>query len=158
MNQDVMFSSNTNDWATPAWLFEDLDTEFNFTLDPCATADTAKCEKYYTQEDDGLSKNWQTETVFMNPPYGREISSWMKKAHKSYLGGATVVCLVPARTDTQWWHDYAMKASEIRLIKGRIKFLQNGAEVCGAPFPSAIVIFEAEQENQVPKFSAYYKE
>lgn len=145
MSENLFFSSASNDWETPAWLFEELDEIFGFTLDPCASAATAKCDKFYTIEDDGLSKHWLGEVVFMNPPYGREIASWMRKAHKEHCKGVTVVCLVPARTDTKWWHDYVMQASEIVFIKGRIKFLHNGEELSSAPFPSAIVIFDEEQ-------------
>lgn len=133
-----LFSSNTNEWATPQELFDGLDREFGFTLDPCATDENAKCGKYYTKNDDGLSKSWAGETVFMNPPYGKEIAKWAKKAHDEWANNnATVVCLVPARTDTAYWHDYFMKG-DIRFIRGRVKF-------CGgkysAPFPSAIVIY-----------------
>jgi site-specific DNA-methyltransferase (adenine-specific) len=135
----VHFSSNSNEWATPKSLFDTLDEEFLFTLDPCATKDNAKCSKFYTQEDDGLSQNWSNERVFMNPPYGREIGKWMKKASESYGKGKakSIVCLVPSRTDTKWWHDYAMKG-EITFIKGRLKF---GNVTNSAPFPSAIVVF-----------------
>ena len=118
--------------------FNKLNTEFNFTLDPCATAENAKCSKFYTLEDDGLAQDWLNEIVFMNPPYGRQIKHWIKKAFDESLKGAIVVCLVPARTDTQYWHDYCMKADEVRFIKGRLKFSDKDA----APFPSAVVVFK----------------
>ena len=130
----VHFKSQTCEWATPQGLFDEINKEFNFTLDVCATKENTKCERYYTKEDDGLSQIWEG-TVWMNPPYGREIGKWMKKAFESKT---KVVCLVPSRTDTRWWHDYAMKAEEIRFIKGRLKF---GDAVNSAPFPSAVVIF-----------------
>lgn len=133
----VHFSSKTDRWSTPQDFFDKLDAKFNFTLDPCCLKESAKCPKYYTEEDDGLSKDWSEDVVFMNPPYGREISKWMEKAYNEASKGATVVCLVPARTDTKWWHDYAMKG-EIEFIKGRLKF---GAAKNSAPFPSAIVYF-----------------
>jgi len=136
MKQNVHFSSKTNEWTTPIDFYNKLNKEFNFTLDPCCTKDNAKCKKFYTKDDDGLSKDWSNEIVFMNPPYGREIKHWIKKAHDESLKGALVVCLIPARTDTAYWHDYCMKGT-IRFIRGRLKFSGKGA----APFPSAVVIF-----------------
>jgi len=141
----VHFSSATVEWPTPQGVFDELNAEFGFTLDPCATHKNAKCERYFTMDDDGLKQDWGKETVFMNPPYGRAIKDWMKKAYQSSLEGATVVCLPPARTDTQWWHDYAMKG-EIRLIRGRLKF---GGAKTSAPFPSAIVIFRPPEDVEM---------
>ena len=131
-----MFTSVTDMWATPRDFFECLNNEFNFELDVCATAENAKCAKYYTVTDDGLSQEWRG-TCWMNPPYGRTIGKWVKKAYESSQNGATVVCLLPARTDTAWWHDYCMRG-EIRLVRGRLKF---GDAQNSAPFPSAVVIF-----------------
>jgi phage N-6-adenine-methyltransferase len=132
-----MFSSNRGDWGTPLEFFAKLDAEFRFTLDVCALPENAKCKKYFTPEDDGLKQLWKG-VCWMNPPYGREIPKWMAKAYSEHLERhLTIVCLVPARTDTRWWHDFAMKG-EIRLVKGRLKF---GRLKSGAPFPSAIVIF-----------------
>jgi len=137
-----MFTSKTDNWATPQNQFDLLDAEFEFTLDPCADVDNAKCEYYFTAEDDGLIQPWRGCRVFMNPPYGRTISAWMEKAYIEHRRhNITVVCLVPARTDTAWWHDYAMKATEIRFIRGRLKF---GGSKNTAPFPSAVVIFHSE--------------
>lgn len=133
----VHFSSNSTEWATPDWLFNALNAEFGFTLDPCSSAENAKCERHFTVRNDGLAQDWGTEIVFMNSPYGREIGHWMRKAFESARLGATVVCLIPARTDTAWWHRYAMKG-DIRFMRGRVRF--QGAEN-GAPFPSAVVIF-----------------
>lgn len=99
----VHFSSETNDWATPQDLYDKLNSVFSFTLDPCATDANHKCDRYFTEADDGLTQSWDGERVFMNPPYGREIGHWVKKA--SEIKGGLVVCLVPARTDTRWWHD-----------------------------------------------------
>ncbi len=135
--KSVHFSSKTFEWPTPQWLFDLLDEEFGFTLDPCSTDVNAKCDKHFTLVDDGLAQTWKDETVFMNPPYGRDIGRWMEKAYREASEGATVVCLVPARTDTAWWHDWAMNG-EIRLFRGRITF--EGATT-GAPFPSALVVF-----------------
>ena len=132
----VHFSSRTDEWATPQILFDQLHAEFGFTLDPCATPENAKCPHFFTKAHDGLLQAWGG-VVFMNPPYGRVIKAWMKKAFESAQAGATVVCLVPARTDTSWWHDFAMKG-EIRFLRGRVKF---GDGRNSAPFPSALVIF-----------------
>ncbi len=133
----VHFSSQTPEWPTPKWLFDALDKEFGFTLDPCSTHTNAKCQKHYTREDNGLLKSWSDEVVFMNPPYGDAIASWMAKAHGAAMHeGATVVCLVPSRTDTAWWHRFSMK-HEIRFLRGRLKF---GDGKNSAPFPSAIIV------------------
>ena len=139
---DIHFSSDRMDWATPPEVFLPLNKEFGFTLDPCCFPETAKCDKFYTPVDDGLSKDWSQEVVFMNPPYGRQIKNWIKKAYHESFNGATVVCLIPARTDTSWWHDYCLKAAEIRFVRGRIKFLKDGVQKDSAPFPVAIVIFK----------------
>ena len=132
----VHFSSKTDLWATPQAFFDKYNGIYKFDLDVCATHDNAKCERYFTEEDDGLAQEW-TGVCFMNPPYGREIIHWMRKAYESSLQGATVVCLVPARTDTKWWHEYAMRG-EIEFIRGRLKF---GDAKNSAPFPSAVVIY-----------------
>lgn len=133
----IHFSSKSNEWATPQWLFDSLNREFHFTLDPCSTDENAKCRFHYTLAEDGLSQDWSKEVVFMNPPYGREIALWMEKAFLSGKQGGTVVCLVPARTDTVWWHSFAIHG-EIRFLKGRLKF---GDATSSAPFPSAVIIF-----------------
>jgi phage N-6-adenine-methyltransferase len=133
----VHFSSETDQWETPQWLFDLLDAEFSFELDTCATAGNKKCPCYYSPEMDGLKQLWKG-TCWMNPPYGREIGRWIEKAYESSLAGATVVCLIPSRTDTLWWHGLITKAHEIRFLKGRLKF---GRSENSAPFPSAIVVF-----------------
>lgn len=137
MNTSVHFSSATAEWETPLSFFDQLDGEFGFTLDPCCTHATAKCPKHFTKDEDGLLQDWSRDCVFMNPPYGREMSAWMRKAYESYQEGATVVCLVLSRTDTAWWHDYAVKG-QIRFIRGRLKF---GGHRNSVPFPSAVVVF-----------------
>lgn len=134
----IHYTSKSYEWETPQELFDELDNEFNLILDPCCTRENVKCINYFTKEIDGLKQDWKWN-VFMNPPYGKEIGKWMKKAYEESQKGITVVCLVPSRTDTRWWWDYAMKG-EIRFIKGRLKFKQNGKSN-SAPFPSAIVIF-----------------
>ena len=132
-----MLSSKTDMWSTPQAFYDDCNPIYHFDVDVCATAENALCAKFYSPEDDGLSKEWRG-VCWMNPPYGREISKWMKKAYESSLHGVTVVCLVPARTDTAWWHEYAMKG-EIEFIRGRLKF---GGSKNSAPFPSAVVVFQ----------------
>jgi phage N-6-adenine-methyltransferase len=136
---DLMASSEDMTWATPVEWFEYLDLEFGFDLDPCCTKDTAKCNDFFTPLEDGLKQSWAERRVFMNPPYGKEIVLWMRKAYEEARdNGALVVCLVPARVDTEWWHRYATKG-EVRFPVGRIKFV--GPKNDSAPFPSAIVIF-----------------
>jgi phage N-6-adenine-methyltransferase len=132
----VHFMSEKMDWGTPQELFDRLNQEFRFTLDVCALPENAKCKRFFSPKENGLQQKW-TGVCWMNPPYGREIEKWMEKALQESERGATVVCLVPARTDTEWWHKYALHG-EIRFIRGRVKF--QGANAT-APFPSAIVIF-----------------
>ncbi len=138
-SREVLTSSGDMTWATPQEWFDYLNLEFKFTLDPCCEHETAKCKHHYTPAEDGLSKSWADERVFMNPPYGRDLPKWMKKAYEEARdNGTLVVAFVPARVDTDWWHRYAAKASDIRFPKGRVKFV--GADA-SAPFPIAIVIF-----------------
>jgi len=147
--QKLMFSSKSNEWETPTDFFDKLNKKFKFTLDPCATSQNKRCKKYYTIEEDGLSKSWSDETVYVNPPYGN-VGEWVKKAYKeSTQNGATVVMLIPARTDTKYWHDYIMQsASAIYFIKGRLKFYNKviadytgKSDISPAPFPSVVVVF-----------------
>lgn len=143
MNTDVMFSSATDNWSTPQDFFDKLNDEFHFTLDVCADENNHKCEHYYTKEMNGLSHHW-IGTVWCNPPYGRKIGEWVRRAYiSSQIGSATVVMLLPARTDTRWFHDYIYNKSntEIRFIKGRLKF---GGCKNSAPFPSMVVIFRSK--------------
>lgn len=137
---NALLSSKRHDWETPQAFFDELDREFHFTLDPCATKETAKCEKYYTPEENGLLKSWGGETVFCNPPYGRELPKWIEKC-ASESKHAKVVMLIPARTDTKAFHKFIYHKAEIRFIKGRLKFLVDGIEGKAAPFPSMVVIF-----------------
>lgn len=135
-----LFSSKRDDWATPIDLFRLLDIEFGFELDVCATRENTKCNAFFSPEVDGLKQKWRG-ICWMNPPYGVAIGEWMAKAYLSSLEGATVVCLVPARTDTRWWHDFAMRG-EIRFLRGRVSF---GDGKKSAPFPSAVVIFRPKR-------------
>lgn len=137
----VLFSSVEDEYETPPGIFDPLNKEFGFDLDVCATPDKAKCGAFFTPEMDGLSQSWADRRCWLNPPYTRrQIRVWLLKAiEESARNGATVVCLVPARTDTAWWHDLAMMANEIRLIRGRIRFV---ATDHAAPFPSAVLIYK----------------
>jgi site-specific DNA-methyltransferase (adenine-specific) len=130
----VHFTSTTSERATPQAFFDALDVEFGFTLDPCATPTNAKCSTFFTKDDDGLAQSWAGHVVFLNPPYGRLIGHWVREAHESAIAGATVVCLLPARTGTRWWHEYVM-AGEVRFVRGHLKFGN------ATPFPSAVVVF-----------------
>ena len=150
---NIHFSSKDQTWETPQHLFDNLNAEFNFTLDVAAADNTAKCANYYTIEDDALSKDWKGEVCWMNPPYGREIKFWIKKAYEESKEGAKVVALIPYRPDTRYWFDYiwlpitvdnliyateTRPNVEVRALKGRLKF---GGAPNSAPFPSAIIIF-----------------
>lgn len=139
MNTKLMFSSATDLWATPPDFFEELDREFHFNLDPCADETNHKTPRYFTKEDDGLTKDWGGARVFCNPPYGRETARWVAKAYEEgHKPGSLVVLLIPARTDTAYFHDYILGRSEIRFIRGRLKF---GDSKNSAPFPSMLVIY-----------------
>lgn len=139
---NVHFSSATDDWATPAGFFAALNKVFKFETDVCATALNTKCARFFTPEQNGLAQEW-TGTCWMNPPYGRGIDAWVRKAHDSAIrNGATVVCLIPARTDTRWWHQHCVNG-EVFFVPGRLKF--GGAKV-NAPFPSAVVVFRPQVE------------
>ncbi len=125
-------------------MIRELDLEFHFVLDAAASPENAKCSRYFTPEEDGLSQNWNVGgAVFCNPPYGREIGKWVQKAYFEYVrGGATIVMLIPARTDTSYFHDYIYGKAEIRFLRGRLKFEdENGAAMNPAPFPSMVVIY-----------------
>lgn len=144
----MLFSKESDEWATPWPLFNWLNQSFQFTLDPCATADTAKCAKFYTQEDDGLIQSWNSERVFMNPPYSH-VNEWMKKAHAEAQQGATVVCLTAARTDTRWFQDFVIgKANEIQFLPGRVTFLRPEKAANTAPFPSVVIVYRPPVERK----------
>ena len=144
--QKAMVSSKSNEWDTPMSFFKLLDDEFNFTLDPCCREDTAKCKKFYTIVDDGLKQDWSKDVVFMNPPYGGHTGDWIKKALEESKKGATVVCLIVSSTDRSYWHEYIFPfASQVRFVRGRIKF---GNSKSTAPFASAVVIFSQKEYTQ----------
>lgn len=147
MINKALYSSEKNDWETPQKLFNELNKEFQFDLDATANDYNAKCKKYFTKEQDALVQDWRG-SVFCNPPYGREIPKFLEKAYtesqKEYCD--RVVLLIPARTDTRAWHDYIFPyASDIRFLKGRLKYELNGVAKDASPFPSAIIIFEKEK-------------
>ena len=144
--QNVHFQSRFLAWETPPAFFAEVDREFGFTLDVCALPSNAKCARFYSPADDGLKQGWQG-VCWCNPPYGKEIGLWVQKAQQSASGGgATVVCLLPARTDTRWWHDFVVPfAAEVRFLKGRLKFGGSANSVNSAPFPSALVVFASNK-------------
>jgi site-specific DNA-methyltransferase (adenine-specific) len=134
----ALFSSKSDEWATPQYLFDELNKEFHFDIDACATDENHKCDVYYTKEQDGLKMEWGGYVVFCNPPYSK-IGEWVKKAYyEGRKDNTVVVLLIPSRTDTRWFHNYILHRAEIRFISGRLKF---GDAVNSAPFPSMVVIF-----------------
>ena len=150
---DVHYQSKEHTWETPDDIFQELDEEFHFTLDPCADHDNAKCKKYYTLQDNGLAKDWHGEVVFCNPPYGNQIQKWVKKCYWEAKKGAVCVMLIPSRTDTKWWHEFVM-SGEVRFVRGRIKF--KGAKA-SAPFTSSIIIFREDDNKLEKRFISYKK-
>lgn len=138
------YNGNGRHWATPPEVFEPLNAEFRFTLDPCATPETAKCARFFTEEVDGLAQSWAGERVFMNPPYGREIYAWTRKARTEAEQGALVVGLLPASTDLAWWHeDIIGHARVLRWYRGRVRFLTGGPYRASGFFPSVAVLWES---------------
>tara|TARA_Y100000361_G_scaffold152627_1_gene172517 strand:+ start:2148 stop:2630 length:483 start_codon:yes stop_codon:yes gene_type:complete len=147
----VLYDSKEQTWATPQALFDKLDEEFNFELDAAASELNAKCEVYLTEEQNALDLDWSkyaSRSVWLNPPYGRAIGKWIRKAYMESTKGLCVVCLVFARTDTRWFHRWAMKAQEIRFIPGRITF---GNAANSAPAPSCVLIFDPSRAQ--PRFT-----
>ena len=137
----AMRSSHEAEWHTPQEFFDELNRKYGpFTLDPCCTDYSAKCDEHFTEVEDGLAQRW-TGRVFMNPPYGRQIGKWIRKAYESAVRGDAeiVVCLLPSRTDTAWFHDYCVKG-EVTFIRGRLYF-GHEKKNNSAPFPSVVVVF-----------------
>ena len=134
----TLYASRTDEWPTPAAFFAELDREFGFTLDPCATRQNATCPRFFTEDDDGLVQDWGAQTVFCNPPYGRAVGAWVRKCHEAARAGATVVLLIPARTDTRYFHQWIYGKAELRFVRGRLKF---GDGRQSAPFPSLVAVF-----------------
>ena len=141
-----MFTSNKDDWETPQDLFEELNSQFNFNLDAAASKKNAKCKRYFTKKDDALKQEWGNNVIWCNPPYGKQIGKFVEKAYYTWLKfpKSIVVMLLPARTDTKWFHEYIYNKAEIRYIKGRIHF--SGSKN-GAPFPSMIVIYKDSKKG-----------
>ena len=150
-NKEQLFCSDKHDWGTPLPLFQEVNKEFSFTLDAAASAHNAKCESYITKEEDALSVDWVEKAkggaVWLNPPYGRTIGAWLQKAYETSKAGTPVVCLTFLRSDTTWFHAWALKAAEIRIIPGRITF--DGAKA-GAPAPSCLIVFD--ENLRIPRF------
>lgn len=146
----VLMSSKNMDWCTPQSFYEELDREFHFTLDPASTDRSAKCVNHYTVKDDGLSQSWGGQVVFCNPPYGRAISRWVQKGYEeSQKPNTTVVMLIPARTDTSYFHNYIFGKAEVRFLRGRLKFTdEDGDEYDAAPFPSAVIIWRSSESEE----------
>ena len=144
--QQVMFSSKSKEWVTPQHFFDKLNKRFGpFTLDPCANSSNYKVMKHFTEKENGLEQDWGGHIVFMNPPYGRAIKDWIKKAYEeSRKENTMVIALIPARTDTRYWHNYVLKANDLYFVKGRLKF-GNGEN--SAPFPSAVAVFKNTSRN-----------
>jgi phage N-6-adenine-methyltransferase len=141
------YNGNGRYWETPPEVFEPLHAEFKFTLDPCATTETAKCARYYTEAEDGLSKDWSGERVYMNPPYGREIYAWTRKARDEAQRGALVVGLLPASCDLAWWHEDVIGHAEVRFMRGRVQFLTDRQSRAHGFFASVIVIWWPKNEG-----------
>lgn len=145
-NLKGVMSSASDEWSSPLWLFERLDAEFHFALDPCATDENHLCALYHTKQDDGLLYPWYN-TAFVNPPFSA-IAAWTEKCYREALAGhATVVMLVPARTDTRYWWNFT-RHGEIRFLPGRLRF---GGAPSGAPFPSAVVVFRRNLQDYQPR-------
>lgn len=146
----ALLSSVEMDWCTPDDFFQELHKEFDFSLDAAATDKTAKCPIYYTPETDGLAQDWQGHTVFCNPPYGRQIAAWVKKGYEeAQKPRTTVVMLIPARTDTRYFHDHIYRQAEIRFLRGRLKFTRPGGdERWSAPFPSMVVVWRSPEQEE----------
>ena len=148
---DALLSSKNMCWCTPPDFFAELDREFHFELDPASTDKSAKCAKHFTPDDDGLKQDWGGYRVFCNPPYGRAIADWVRKGYEeSRKPGTTVVMLIPSRTDTAYFHDWIFgKASEVRFLRGRLKFTdEDGNGEDAAPFPSAVIVWRSPESTR----------
>jgi site-specific DNA-methyltransferase (adenine-specific) len=153
--QEVMFSSKSDEWNTPQKLFDKLNEYYKFTLDPCANEQNRKCQKYFSKETNGLVQDWAGEVVFVNPPYS-DVASWVEKCYNEYKDNdVTSVLLIPARTDTKWFHKYCMKADLVQFVKGRVKFENGASKPNSAPFPSMIVVFDKTLDNNHPEMTGF---
>ena len=156
MTMDIHYSSKSNEWETPKYIFDFYNKIYNFNLDAAATKDNALCKNYFTKEDNSLNLDWSKfKFIWCNPPYGREIGKFIKKGYEESLKDCIVVFLIPARVDTKWWHEYCSKG-QVKFIKGRLKFENRtfpswrdsdvSHKISPAPFPSAIVIFDNNKQ------------
>lgn len=144
-----LYTSATEEWETPPAFFEAINAEYNFTLDPACTEENHKCPKFYTKKEDGLQQDWGGERVYINPPYGRQIVKWIEKAEAEAKKPDTLcVLLLPARTDTAWFHDHIAKNAKIYFIRGRLRF--NGSN-SNAPFPSMLAVYD----NRVSRLTGW---
>lgn len=148
----ALFSSNKDDWETPQALFDSLNAKYHFAIDLAASKDNAKCDRYFSIDDDSLSKDWSENfggAMYLNPPYGRNIGKWVNKAYETSLKVTVpIVLLIPSRTDTSYWHDYIFGKANIKFIRGRLKFEHNGVHGSPAPFPSAIIVYNGEEAEK----------
>lgn len=147
MNHNPMHASNRNEWETPDWLFARVNGIYSLSIDVCALPKNAKLPRYWSPADDGLAQDWSAERCWMNPPYGKQIAAWCKKAADESANGAFVVALLPARTETRWWFDYVLRARLIRFLKGRLRF---GDMTTNAPFPNALIVWEGVGASRMP--------
>lgn len=141
MIHESLYSSRSEEWPTPQSFFDELNKEFNFTLDPCASAENTKCPQFFTKEQNGLVQDWGRNVVFCNPPYGKTMREWARKCYESSRGGAVVVLLAHSRTDTRWFHDWVYGKAELRFVRGRLKF---GDGKQSAPFPSLVAVYRPD--------------
>lgn len=148
MARAYMPQAKSVEWETPQDLFDELNEEFNFTLDPCATPENAKCVKFFTKKEDGLSQSWAGERVFMNPPYGKEAANWIAKAYFESQYAEIIVGLLPARTDVRWFHDFIYRKAEVRFLKGRLKFVGPNGKASSSTFPSIIVVWNQSRASR----------
>ena len=149
-SQPILRQPQSSDWATPIELFAEYDALYHFTLDVCSShaLNWQLCPRFYSPYDNGLHRSWQAQTCWMNPPYGREIAKWVRKAHLEWIkGNCTIVALLPARTDMRWFHDYVLHVADLEFLQGRVRFSLYGVERHPAPFPSVIAIYRGENHD-----------
>lgn len=156
-----LFSSNNDDWETPNTLFNSIDRQYHFVADLAASPKNAKCKQFFAKSDNALLQDWSqySGSKWLNPPYGRQIGKWVKKAYESSKENSDpIVMLLPARTDTRYWHDYIFGKASVEFIKGRIKFEHDGASIGTAPFPSAIIVYNSKSGCHIGVFGSTDKE
>lgn len=150
MINKALFTSNKEDWETPQDFYDRLNAKYHFEWDLAASDDNAKCSCYFTRDDNSLEQDWEglSGNLFLNPPYGRELKLWVKKAATTKLKDKqNIVMLIPSRTDTSYWHDYIFNHAEIKFLRGRLKFEVDGISGDSAPFPSAVVIYTGDGDD-----------